>query len=244
MNQAIQKALSAIGEVKEFLGEYWLFSTIALLIIVAVIILIKRFLKIAANKSRLLADDNHIISDQVNGLNFDDENNDLIFHRIARLNGKYKSILFAGDGLKSLPITVAVNICIKLAAIQKKILLIDTDLQRNAAARVFDIPASKTNKIKPQAIQTEFENLWLWPADNFTNINQMNIRDVLAEQKRRFDMIIINSPCLAGSCDKTMIIGASDGCFAFLRKTSASQRLLEDIKKSPCRLIANIEPNG
>ena len=48
-------------------------------------------------------------------------------------------IVLASDKVHSLPVTVAVNIAIRLAQKKQKVLLVDTDDERNAVAHVFDL---------------------------------------------------------------------------------------------------------
>jgi hypothetical protein len=81
------------------------------------------------------------------------------YHQLAGLiseAGTSRAILFAAANVRDLPVTVFVNTAIKLIQQGKKLLLIDADRQRNALAKVFDIPVAQLE----QAVQkTAFEGL-------------------------------------------------------------------------------------
>ena len=77
---------------------------------------------------------------------------------ICKINSRPRVIMLASDKVHSLPVTVAVNIAIRLAQKKQKVLLVDTDDERNAVARVFDLdPVSMQKKVQPSS----FENLSL-----------------------------------------------------------------------------------
>jgi hypothetical protein len=73
---------------------------------------------------------------------------------ICTIDAQPRVILLASDKVHSLPVTVAVNIAIRLAQKRQKVLLVDTDLERNAVAQVFDLdPDTIQKKIKPSSLE-------------------------------------------------------------------------------------------
>ena len=77
---------------------------------------------------------------------------------ICTINSRPRVVMLASDKVHSLPVTVAVNIAIRLAQKRQKVLLVDTDGGRNAVAKVFDLdPESMQKKVQPSS----FENLSL-----------------------------------------------------------------------------------
>lgn len=75
---------------------------------------------------------------------------------IAAIQMQPRTIMLASEKLNDLPVTVAVNIAIRLAQQKQKVLLVDTDTERNAMAQVFELdPETLTKKV----LSSCFENL-------------------------------------------------------------------------------------
>jgi len=169
-----------------------------------------------------------------------EENYALITERLKRVGRKYRSILFASDRLGSLPVTIPVNVAIRLAKNRKRCLLIDLDLRRNAVASAFELDAQKSG-LRPRAVRTEFENLWLWPGHNFTWLKQMEIRVIVQKALDRFDFILINAPSLVSSPDRRQIISAAQAAFICSKDASEAAKLTELIKPLNCKVIGRIQ---
>jgi Mrp family chromosome partitioning ATPase len=166
----------------------------------------------------------------------------LIADRILKLPGKNKSIIFAAPNISSLPTTIPVNIAIQLAKNKTRCLLIDLDVKRNAVAKAFDIqssPAPATSR--PTAHQTPFKLLYIWPAHNFTQMKQMNIVALVTAALKKFDYVLINAPYIADSPDRKHIVAAAQYCLLFSHDTTQAEPILELIKQTKCKLIANIQ---
>ncbi len=169
-----------------------------------------------------------------------EESYELIAEQITRLEKKYKSILFASGQPASLPVTIPVNVAIGLAKNNKRCLLIDLDLKRDAIAKVFDLDSNE-NGLCPRAVQTEFENLQLWPAHNFTQLKQMNIKAIVQKALDRFDFILINAPSLLSSLDRRQIISAAQAAFICTKSSSEAAKVAELIKPSDCVVLGNTQ---
>jgi Mrp family chromosome partitioning ATPase len=169
-----------------------------------------------------------------------EENYEFITERIKRVEKKYKSILFASVEPGALPITIPVNVAIGLAKSKKRCLLIDLDLKRDAIARAFELNTRK-NDFRPTAVRTEFENLWVWPGHNFTQLKQMNIKAIVKKALDKFDFILINTPSLVSSPDHRQIVSAAQAAFICTKNASEATRLAELIKPSNCMVIGHIQ---
>ena len=173
-----------------------------------------------------------------------EEDYELITGRILRVRKKYKSILFASVGPASLPVTIPVNVAIGLAKSKKRCILIDLDLKRDAIAKALGLDSNK-NRLQPKTVHTEFENLWVWPGHNFTQLKQMNIMEIVQKASDRFDFILMNAPYLVSSPDRMQIISAAEAAFICTKSSSEAARLAELIKPSDCVVIGNIQiPNS
>ncbi len=172
--------------------------------------------------------------------NWPEENYESVTERIKQVRNKYKSILFASVEPGALPITIPVNVAITLAKNKKRCLLVDLDLKRNAVAEVFDIDTTQ-NSFSSKAVQTEFENLWVWPAHNFTLSKQMNIKTIVQNAQERFDFILINAPSLPSSPDRRQIISAAQAAFICTKNASEIPKLTELTKSLNCIVIGHIQ---
>lgn len=171
-------------------------------------------------------------------------NYESIIRRIKQAKKKYKSILFASAEMDALPVTIPVNTAIGLAKEKQRCLLIDLDLRRDAVAKVFGLDAEQSG-LSPRSVQTEFENLRIWPAHKFSQSKQMNIVDIVEKgldkkSLQKFDFILINAPALVASIDRKQIIAAAQAAFVCAKDTSEKKKLDELIKPSDCRIIGQI----
>ena len=162
-----------------------------------------------------------------------------IVERLRKVKKKYKSILFAALDRESLPVTIPVNVAMELAKDKTRCLLIDLDIRRDALAKVFNIEDKP--ELQLRASRTELENLWVWPAHNFTKIKQMNLRLLVQKAIEKFDLVIINSPYLATSPDRNQIISSARAAIIFSKEPSKEKELTSLIKASECALIDSIQ---
>ena len=175
------------------------------------------------------------------------DNYESIVKRIKQVKKKYKSILFASAEQEALPVTIPVNTAIGLAKEKLRCLLIDLDLRRDAVAKVFGIDADQSG-LSPRSVQTEFENLRIWPAHKFSQSKQMNIVDIVEKaldkkSPQKFDFTLINAPALVGNLDRKQVIAAAQAAFVCTKDTPEREKLDKLIKPSDCRIIGSIQIN-
>jgi len=73
---------------------------------------------------------------------------------IAAIETRPRVAVLASEDIHSLPVSVAVNLAIGLAQQKQKVLLVDTDLTRNALAQVFELdPILMQKKIQPSCLE-------------------------------------------------------------------------------------------
>lgn len=119
--------------------------------------------------------------------------------------------LMAAENVSSLPVTLPVNIAVRLAQQGRKCLLIDLDFDRNAIAKVFDInqtspagePATACQEDAGRAqgnlvVRSCIENIFIFPAANldraFASQHFKGIKDVISAMKQKFEFLIIYAP--------------------------------------------------
>jgi hypothetical protein len=125
-----------------------------------------------------------------------------------RLTSSGRTTLMAAKSVEWLPVTVPVNISMRLAQTGQKCLLIDLDLERCAISKVFDVDvgdyeAAKITCVAPydeankEICATNINNLWVWPATRFARYEATSIKQIIASLKEQFDHLIMYAPTLS-----------------------------------------------
>jgi Mrp family chromosome partitioning ATPase len=187
----------------------------------------------------------NLTEDKEGGDKQSEDNYEPIIKRIKQVKRKYKSILFTSIEAGALPVTIPVNVAIGLTKNKKRCLLIDLDLRRDAIAKVFGLDAERGG-LRAKAVQTEIENLWVWPGHNFSQLKQMNIMEIVEKaldkkSPEKFDFILINAPSVVSSPDRKQIISAARAAFICTKNTSEMKKLTELMKPLDCTIIGRIQ---
>jgi len=167
-------------------------------------------------------------------------NYDSIIKLIKRNAKKHKSIIFTSMDIDSLPVTLPTNVAIKLAKSNKRCLLIDLDLKRDAIAKAFELDADKYG-VHLKALKTSCENLWVLPGHSFVRSKQMNIKGIVQKAVEKFDFVLINAPALVTSPDRKLIISTAKAAFICSNKSSQTTPLDKMIKASGCKVLDIIQ---
>jgi len=235
VNSALYKCgLPSLGEMH---AKLIIITFVAAVVGIVVLVLVLRILKKRKLKKSIiinLDDSEAPLAQKTRG------NYDIIVRRIKQAGKKCESILFASSESAALPVTVPVNTAVGLAKGKKSCLLIDLDLDRDAVTRAFELNIEESD-VRPRAIQTEFENLWVWPACFFARLKHMNIKEIVQKALDKFDTVVINAPALATSCDRRQIISAADAAFICTKGTSDIAELSQLMKELDCRVIGRIQ---
>jgi Mrp family chromosome partitioning ATPase len=165
---------------------------------------------------------------------------DIIVRRIKGAGKKCRSIIFTSPDPAALPVTVPVNTAIGLAKGKKSCLLIDLDLGRDAVAKVFELNIEESD-VRPKAIKTNIENLWVWPACFFARFKHMNMKEIAQKARDKFDKVVINAPALTDSCDRKQIISAADAAFICAKDMADAAELLRLMDELDCKVIGMIQ---
>jgi len=137
-----------------------------------------------------------------------------------------KTILMAAESVQELPVTIPVNVAIRLAQKGQKCLLIDLDLERNAISKVFDVDSANHSgnvQTKTMATSTCISNLWMLPASNLgksdRDLNATNIKDLIGSIKSHYDRLIIYAPKIKLSADRDIIAACVQAAILFGKKS-------------------------
>ncbi|HEG43180.1 MAG TPA: hypothetical protein ENH94_03930 [Phycisphaerales bacterium] len=158
-----------------------------------------------------------------------DDYYDKIAGRVCKLKKDQMPVLFAADGIDDLPVTVAVNVGIRLAQEGLRTLLIDADGERNAIARVFDVEPGASEK---DSVETCIEDLFVWTIDKGCK------GSLFKEMIQSCDRVVIYAPNLGSSSIGKAIAGLSKNAIVFSKKTECDDKLSALLKTGQCQLLA------
>jgi len=157
-----------------------------------------------------------------------------ILETIRKQNGRLHTILFAANSLDDLPVTIPVNVAIRLSK-NHTCLLIDLGTRRNAIARAFDLDASPENHSRITSCSTQLKDVSVWPARNFELLKQMNLRPLLDNAAKKYDYILVYAPYLTTLPDRRQIAACTKRAIAFSGNNGS--RLMKLLKQCNCKVI-------
>jgi len=166
-------------------------------------------------------------------LNYDD-----LLETINKQNGRFRSLLFAANCLDDLPVTIPVNVAIRLAQTHT-CLLVDLDTKRNAISQVFDLDtAAENTTFEINSCTTQVQNLLVWPARNFERLKQMNFRSLLEAAFKKYDYVLIYAPYLTTLPDRQQIATCAKQAIAFTGNDRS--RLMQLLEQCNCKVVKEI----
>lgn len=157
---------------------------------------------------------------------------DHLLKTIKKQNGRSNCFLLAAASLNELPVTVPVNLAVRLAQTHT-CLLIDLDLRRNAVARVFDIP-TETDNYKTGSHPTLIKNLSIWPAHNFERLRHMNLRLLVENAMKKYNYVLIYAPYLTTLPDRRQVAASAHQALAFTGVSGTT--LIDLLKQCNCKV--------
>lgn len=156
---------------------------------------------------------------------------------LPALQKSNRRVLLAGSGLADLPVTVPVNLAVTLAG-AGRCLLVDFDSKRDALAKVFEVDSSSVHtSLRMVPIQTEFENLSVWPANYFNLLKQMNIRSLLDAAEKEYEYILLYAPYLPALADRKQIAAVSQQAVIFGQNGDKKTKLHQLLEICNCKIL-------
>jgi hypothetical protein len=151
-----------------------------------------------------------------------------------------RMILIAAERVEELPVTIPVNIAMRLAKRGRKCLLVDLDSQRDAISKVFELDSAEhgdeaQRKAAATARPTCISNLWVWSANNSgkgdCDGDMTNIKDALASLESRYDRLVIYAPNLKVRADSNTIASCAQAAMLFGSKGEFEGSSISDFRK-------------
>lgn len=123
-----------------------------------------------------------------------------------------KVILLAARSVTDLPVTVAVNLAMRLAESEDKVLLIDVEKGRNALGDVFDLHESSS----PRAVASCIENVHVWMGRDFEEWTEQEYLTAMEGYQR----ILIYAPQIADWPTEISLARKADRILLFAKTDS------------------------
>lgn len=120
---------------------------------------------------------------------FDDESSYECITNILVESGDDKVLVIAACGPQYAPVTIPVNIAVRLAARGLKTLIMDFDLKRFSVQRVFE-----TGNCNSRAVKTCIENISLISGERLACANPQALRYLFTKAEKLYDYILVYAP--------------------------------------------------
>ncbi len=172
----------------------------------------------------------------------------------ARADSPLKTIVITSPGPQEGKSTTVANLAITIAQMGAKTLLVDTDLRRPILHSIFNISRSKgiSNLLVGKAdfdeviFKTDIDNLFIIPSGTLPPnpselLGSVAMKQCIGELKKRFDVVLFDSPPIMAVTDAAVISSEVDGVILVVKAgqtdRNAVQRSFEILRNIPNRIL-------
>ncbi|MCK5174684.1 MAG: hypothetical protein KAR47_14925, partial [Planctomycetes bacterium] len=142
-------------------------------------------------------------------------------------------VLFGAESFNDLPVTVVVNVAIRISEKGHSCLIIDADSERNAVARVFDIPPEQ---IRDKPAETCIKGISIFSGGNA--VGSDCLKEAISVSAKCYDRVIIYAPDMSESSEAELFAGAACGAVIFISAGGDESRLSGLVEGSNCEVLA------
>ncbi len=157
-----------------------------------------------------------------------------IARRIENLPSEQKAVLFGAGSVEELPVTVAVNVAIKISKKGRRCLLIDADAERNAIAKVFELGA---DQIKDRVAETCIKNLSIRSGGDLAGADIRMAKERIQTIAKGYDRVIIYAPNMNSASMGEILSGIVASAIVF-ESAGGNDNLSRQLGMSECELLA------
>ena len=156
-----------------------------------------------------------------------------IARRIENLPSE-KAVLFGAASIEELPVTVAVNVAIKISKKGRRCLLIDADAERNAIAKVFEL---ESDQVKERAAETCIKNLSIRSGGDLAGADIRMAKERIQAIAKGYDRVIIYAPNISSASGGEALSIIAGGAIIF-ESPNGNNNLSRQLGTSECELLA------
>jgi hypothetical protein len=165
--------------------------------------------------------------------NIEDYYDDIV-RRIESAPSEQKVVVFGAASIEELPVTVAVNVAIRISKKGRRCLLIDADTERGAIAKVFEL---ESEAIKDRAAQTCIKNLSVRSGLDVVGVDIGVAKERIQTIARGYDRVIIYAPNINSVSRCEALSGIAGGAIIF-EGAQSNDDLSSQLEASVCELVA------
>jgi capsular exopolysaccharide synthesis family protein len=164
-----------------------------------------------------------------------------------------KTIVFTSAMPKEGKSTTAANMAVAFSQLEKKVLLVDTDLRRPRLHRIFNVNNNKglsgylVGKLKlgDSIKTTSIENIWLLgsgliPPNPAELLNSKRMDTLMREVRKDFDVVLIDSPPVLAVVDSVIVSNISDAVVIVIKAGKTIDKTFTAAIEELKRVKANI----
>jgi len=146
------------------------------------------------------------------------------------------------------------NMAISFSQLEKKILVIDSDLRKPRLHRLFKIKnvgglsgyLTGRVSIKGAIQKTSHENIWILPSGPIPPnpaelLNSERMKDLLEDMKEKFDVILLDTPPILAVVDALIVSTLADGMVFIIQAGKTARkpflRAIEELKQAKTKII-------
>ncbi len=172
----------------------------------------------------------------------------------AKADTTLQTIVVTSPGPQEGKSTTVANLAITIAQMGTRTLLVDTDLRRPVLHSIFNLSRSKgisnylvgKMELDEVVFKTEIDNLYLMPCGTLPPnpselLGSRAMKHCIAELKKRFDVILFDSPPIMAVTDAAVLSSEVDGVILVIKAgqtdRNAVLRSFEILKNIPNRIL-------
>jgi hypothetical protein len=160
---------------------------------------------------------------------------DDIARRIEALPIEQKPVLFAAENIADMPVTVAVNVAIRISKNKRRCLLIDADTGRNAIAKVFEM---EPGRMQDEPADSCIENLSIWANVDLAEGDSQYLEKRIKKFASQYDRIIIYAPNMSSLPKRETLFDLAANAIVFKTDSRDDNQVCKLLKESNCQLLA------
>ncbi len=172
----------------------------------------------------------------------------------AGQNGSIHTVLFTAPSAEEDTATTVANLAVTVAQTERTVLVIDADLRHPRLHEIFQVPNDRglTNMVKseepftsPPFYETDVPGLYVLPAGEkpvspADVLDSKRLLGIWQELRRRFDMVLVNTPPVLAVADAAILAPRMDGVLLVLRAGHTKRQHAIAAKERLARVKANL----
>jgi hypothetical protein len=155
--------------------------------------------------------------------------------RIENLPTEQKAVLFAAESVAELPVTVAVNVAIRISKKNCRCLLIDADEGRNAIAEVFEM---EPGRMQDEPAGSCIENLSIWADGDLAGRDTQYPQERIKTFASQYDRVIIYAPNMKSFLKRQTLLDIAANAIVFKTDNRDDNQVCRLLRESNCQLLA------